>query len=296
MSAALAPIPPSRHPYADLLGAMSAALCALEVQSAVHVRALAGIDFDLPPGTPSVEDRAALLAAAPLYFASELERAGLLTTAELIAGLFASGTINQPLGPVAKLLHEFWRGRRERLDVNERDAIFARVLEAPHYDRLMRALCESIVVQAEGRDLGRQVVLASHAQSLASFLAQRVDPMAVIAARDIVRNINTALVFLRDRALQSAFAVSDLWRLVAIVGSQGGTVGGSPQVHVERGRSGQTVLLWLSEHYAESAIRLDPRRPEHAALTVAAHRWLASQPLADPSVQARVGMALLIDG
>lgn len=279
----LAPPPPAvrlppQHPYAALLGAVSVALGALDAHDVAYAQALAGIDFDLPEGAPNAEDRIQLNAAAPLYFASELERAGLLPTAELIAGLFVSGAIAQPLGPTANLLHAFWRGRRERMDADERNAIYARVIETPHFDRLMRVLCEGIIAQADGVDLREQVVVATHAQSFAAFLAQRVDPMASIAARDIVETLNTALVFLRDRKLQAAFAVNDLWRLVAIVGSQNGIPSGAAQQHVERGRSGQTVLLWLADHYADNAIRLDAAKPEDVEVIVAAQRWLASLP------------------
>jgi hypothetical protein len=283
------PPPPERapvpHPYAALLGAVSVALSALNRHEQAHATALAGIDFDLPEAAPTVEDRVQLDAAAPLYFASELERAGLLGTAELIAGLFVSGTITQPLGPTATLLHEFWRGRRARLDADERNAIFGRVIETPHFDRLMHALCEAIVAQADGVDLREQVLLATHAQGLAAFLAQRVDPMAAIAARDIVETINTALVFLRDRMLQAAFGVNDLWRLVAIVGSQNGVPAGMARQHLERGRNGQTVLLWLGQHVADSAIRFDPARPDDVAVIAAAQRWLASAPAATDPVR-----------
>jgi hypothetical protein len=287
----LAPPPPAvripaQHPYAALLGAVSVALSALDAherayaEASAYAQALAGIDFDLPEAAPTVEDRVQLNAAAPLYFASELERAQLLPTAELIAGLFVSGAITQPLGPTANLLHDFWRGRRERLGADERNAIYARVIETPHFDRLMRALCDAIVSQADGVDLREQVLVATHAQSLAAFLAQRVDPMAAITARDIVETINTALKFLRDRMLQAAFAVNDLWRLVAIVGSQNGIPAGMAQQHVERGRNGQTVLLWLGQHYADGAIRFDPAKPGDIEVIVAAQRWLASSPAA----------------
>lgn len=295
----LAPPPPAvrlakLHPYAELLGAVSVALGALDAHDVAYAQALAGIDFDLPEGAPNAEDRIQLNAAAPLYFASELERAGLLPTAELIAGLFVSGAITQPLGPTANLLHDFWRGRRERLDADERNAIYARVIETPHFDRLMRVLCEGIVAQADGDDLREQVVVATHAQSFAAFLAQRVDPMASIAARDIVETINTALVFLRDRKLQAAFAVHDLWRLVAIVGSQNGIPSGAPQQHVERGRSGQTVLLWLANHYADNAIRLDATKPEDVEVIVAAQRWLASPSVMSSSATSPSASALLM--
>lgn len=279
----LVPPPPDIrvHPsyeHATLLRAVATALAALERQETQLTRALELGDIDLPPGTPTAQDQAQLQAAAPLYFASELEAAGLLATAEQIAGLFASGTITQPLGPVAALLNSFWRNRRERLDANERGAIFARVIEAPHFDRLMGALCDAIVAQADGSDLREGVVLASTARNLGEFLAQRVDPMAAIAAREIVENINTVLKFMRDRMLQTAFAANSLWSLIAISGSAGSAA--AIQLHVDRGSAGQSVLLWLAEHFLDATPRLDPNRAADAELMGAAQRWSSSRPLA----------------
>src|SRR5205814_7420719 len=72
-------------------------------------KALADLgDIDLPDTAPTAQDAQNLEVIAPLYLASELEQAGLLRTAELIAGLFASGTIAQPLGPTSQLIASFW--------------------------------------------------------------------------------------------------------------------------------------------------------------------------------------------
>ncbi|QSX77009.1 hypothetical protein [Agrilutibacter solisilvae] len=284
----LAPPPPDicfypKQAYAALLHAVATALSALDAHDDGLARAMdLGDSIDLPPGAPNALDRAALQAAAPLYFASELEKAGLLPTADLVCGLFASGTVTQPLGPTAQLLHAFWRGRRERLDANEREAIFARVIEAPHFDVLMAGLCEALVAQADGSDLREGVTLSARAMSMGEFLAQRVDPMATLAARDIVATINTALGFLRDRLLQVAFGVNSLWALVAIARQQDGAPAGAGalQQHVEAGRSGQTVLLWLAEHFSETTPQLDLGDPAQRGAVEAAQRWLASRPLA----------------
>lgn len=281
----LAPPPPDlciqpRHEHADLLRAVATALSALDSHEHALARAFAVLgDIDLPPGAPNAQDRAQLQAAAPLYFASELESAGLLPTAELVAGLFASGAITQPLGPGAQLLNTFWRSRRERLEANERNAIFARVIEAPHFERLMGALCESIVAHADGSDLREGVALETTALGLGEFLAQRVDAMAAIAARDIVENINTALAFLRDRLVQAAFGVTSLWALVSIAGAAQGQGDGSIRNHVDRGRAGQTVLLWLAGHYSDQVPQLDPGNPADIEVIGAAQRWLSSRPL-----------------
>lgn len=283
-----------RHEHADLLRAVATALSALDT----HDQAFAlGLDelgaIDLPPGTPNALDRSQLQAAAPLYFSSELESAGLLPTAELVVGLFASGAITQPLGPTAQLLHAYWRGRRERLQTSERDAIFARVIEAPHFDRLMTALCQAIVAQADGSDLHEGVILETTAMNLGEFLAQRMDPMATIAARDIVENINTALAFLRDRLLQTAFAATSLWALLAVAGASKGQSDGAIRNHVERGRAGQIVLLWLADHYSAQAPQLKSNDPGDVEIIAAAQRWLSARPLTTAATS-RVAAALPI--
>ncbi|GAB3352918.1 hypothetical protein [Lysobacter tyrosinilyticus] len=270
----------------DLLRAVATALSAVATHEHAVARAMSLPDpgaIDLPDGAPNAMDAAQLQAAGPLYFAGELEQAGLLRCAELITGLFASGTITQPLGPIATQLNRFWRGRHERLEQAEREAIFARVLEPPHFERLMSAMCAAIVAEADGSDLREGVTLATTAQSLAEFLAQRVDPMASIAARDMVDTINSALGFLRDRMLQAAFGVHSLWSLLAVSANSGAQLGtasnaGDVQRHAERGRAGQSVLLWLASHYGESNIALDMTSTDDTALVMSAQRWLDAAP------------------
>ena len=276
--------PSPRHQHTPLLQAISTALATLDRHEAALSLAFAELGaIDLPPGAPRPEDRAQLQAAGPLYFASELNAAGVLATAELVAGLFASGAISQPLGPSAQLLHAYWRGRRQRLDDKERSALFSRVIEAPHFDRLMAALCSALLAQADSADLHEQVALSVAAQSLGEFLSQRVDSMASIAGREIVVNINEALVFLRDRLLQTAFGVRGLWQLIAVAGAAQGQTATSVLRRVDQGRAGQSVLLWLAAHYTEAAPRLDMSNAEDVEVVSAAQRWLGARPAVQAS-------------
>lgn len=293
----LAPPPPDvRVPWRPAHAGLLRALAFATSQVAGHERAvalaLAADDpgaIDLPDGAPNAMDAAQLRAAGPLYFAAELEAAGLLRCAELVAGLFASGAITQPLGPVAQSINTFWRGRRDRLEAGEREAIFNRVVEQPHFDRLMTALCRAIVAQADNADatgmrvdLREHVGLAASAQALAEFLAQRMDAMASIAVRDVIDTINAAIGFLRDRMLQTAFGTHSLWALVATASSRDGTTPGSAtdvQHHAERGRAGQSVLAWLAANYPSAALVLDPRTAADSDLMMAAQRWLDSAPM-----------------
>lgn len=261
----------SRHAHAGLLQALAVARQAAG-RGGGATRALSGLGSIELPDPEDAYDVSTLQAAAPLYFASELEAAGLLATAELVAGLFASGAITQPLGPAAQLVNTYWRNRRERLDEGERRAIFDRVVEAPYFVPLMRSLCQAIVAHADGTDVRERVVLGTAASAMAEFLGQRMDPMAGLAAGELVANIDQALGFLRDRMLQQAFGTRSLWQLVSVVGAAKGQGASLVQRHVDQGRSGQTVLLWLAGQGAASAPVVEPGDME---LIGAAQRWLA---------------------
>lgn len=292
----LAPPPPDvrlpwRPAHAGLLQALAFAAAQVDEHEHALARALVfDTGIDLPADRPGAMDAAHLRAAGPLYFAAELEAAGLLRCAELMAGLFASGTITQPLGPVAQSIHAFWRGRRERLQAAEREAIFERVLEPPHFERLMEALCRSILAQADNAgddglraDLYESVDLDTRAQALADFLARRMDAMASIAVRDVIDTINQAITFLRDRMLQAAFGTHSLWALVATAASADGATPGSAtsaEARAERGRAGQAVLAWLAAQHGRRGLALDPRDPAHVELIMAAQRWLSGAPAA----------------
>lgn len=305
-----APPPDVRLPWRPAHAGLLRALAFATTQVARHEQAVARAllfdpgAIDLPDGAPNAMDAAQLRAAAPLYFASELEAAGLLRCAELVAGLFASGAITQPLGPVAQSINTFWRGRRDRLDAGEREAIFDRVIEPPHFERLMDALCRAIVAQADNADgpglrpeLHEHVALAHGAQSLAAFLAQRVDAMASIAARDVVETINQAVAFLRDRMLQAAFGTHSLWALIATAPGQDGAApgdAGTVQRHADRGRAGQTVLAWLASNYQAGSLVLDPRDAADIELIMCAQRWLDGAPLRSPRPATGVAPSLPI--
>lgn len=292
----LAPPPPDvRVPWRPAHAGLLQALAFATSQVDGHERALASAlmfdpgAIDLPDSAPNAMDAAQLRAAGPLYFAAELEAAGLLRCAELVAGLFASGAITQPLGPVAQAISTFWRSRRERLAAGERAAIFARVIEPPHFDRLMGALCRAIVAQADNADgdgvrgdIREQVGLAASAQALAEFLAQRIDAMASIAVRDVIETINQAISFLRDRMLQVAFGTHSLWALVATAPAADGVTpvtATAVQRHAERGKAGQAVLAWLASNYQGISLALDPRDAAHVELMMSAQRWLDAAPL-----------------
>lgn len=240
-------------------------------------RALADLgDIELPDSAPTEEDARNLEVLAPLYLASELEQSGLLRTAELVAGLFASGAITQPLGPTAQLIAAFWQGRRERLNAEERATLFAQVFEPADFYPQMLALCDALADTVDHPprpgDVRARIVLEQAAGSLGAWLSPRVVGMAQFAATDIVTALSQATRFLRDRMLQGAFGVHDLWGLVGAVGRMQGQGAQQSRDRVELGRHGAEVLQWLARGVTR-AYAFDPASAEGQRLLASAEGW-----------------------
>lgn len=245
-------------------------------------------DIDLPPDAPADSDPTLLAPLGPLYLAHELESAGLLRTAELMAGLFASGVVQQPLGASGARMAAFWQQRRSRLDAEERRHILGQVFAAPAFYRAMQTLCESLValtgdVGLDGRpvpDVRHDVALQESAQALRSQLAPHAGGMAAYAARGILESLKEAVGFLRERDVQAAFGARDLWGLVATVGAARGVSAAEVRARVDLGRAGAIVIGWLVSR--DAATRVDAGSPNGQTIAAAAQRWLmARQRLAD---------------
>jgi len=233
-------------------------------------------DIELPDTAPTAEDAQHLEAMAPLYLAHELEQAGVLRTAELVAGLFASGAITQPLGPTAQLIAGFWKARHERLAAAEREQLFAQVFEPREFYPLMQALCDALAGQLDSPpragDVHARIALREAADALGGWLAPHAAGMALFAAQDIVQALSQATQFLRDRLLQTAFGAHDLWGLVAVAGAAQGLSATALRRRVELGREGAEVLGWLAKA-VPSAYAFDPAGADGQRLMAAAQGW-----------------------
>jgi hypothetical protein len=251
-------------------------------------------DIDLPDTAPTAEDAHNLEALGPLYLASELEQAGLLRTAELVAGLFASGSITQPLGPTAQLIAKFWQGRRERLSAEERQHLFAQVFDPAGFYPLMQALCTALAgtldTPPRPGDVHAQVQVREAADTLGGWLAPHAAGMAQFAANDIVGALSQATHFLRDRMLQAAFGVHDLWGLVEAVGRAQGTSATQARQRVELGRHGADVLSWLAGAVTQ-AYAFDPASAAGQQLMTSAEGWLMAWSALDVHEQPRDALA-----
>jgi hypothetical protein len=267
----------------DLDLAVAHALSIVDRHERGRARALAELgDIQLPEGPAGGAAAAAdLEPLGPFYLAYELELAGLLRTAELLAGLFASGSITAPLGAAAKQLAAFWQDRRNRLAPQERLELFQHVFEPPYFDRLLAAVMQTIASLGDHLqvpDWHEAALLEQGGEQLIEFLGSRAGGMVSFAAHDITNTIDTALSFMRNPELLRAFGVRDLWELVQYAaGENGGTTLAELQRHVDLGKSGQVILSWLAESARAGSLHLDSSTPGVSRLAAAAQTWLAAE-------------------
>lgn len=260
---------------------LAKALAALDLHEARAVVALAELgDIELPEGEGLAGQAERLAPLGPFYLAYQLEQAGLLRAAELIAGLYASGSITASIDTAGPLIHRWWQERRQRLSEAERSHLFASVFEQPQCDRLLEAVMSSLVAladHADAPDLRKAVALEQSCLELADFLQARAGGMVAYASRDIVSAINQAIRFMKDPNLLAAFAVRNLWDLVRTADGGDRQATASIPAHLDMGRSGQTVLLWLAEAARSGSFRLDAADAGARGLALAAAAWLQAQ-------------------
>jgi len=237
-------------------------------------------EIDLPAGAPTTADAAALEPLGPFYLAAQLEAAGVLRTAESVAGLYASGAITAELGEVGERIRRFWQERRGRLTEPERRQLLEGVFEAPHFDRMQAAVARALADHADNGaavDWRESARLEQAGQQLALFLVERSGGMVGYAARETVAALGEAVAFLREPKLQAAFSVRSLWALVRVAAPPEATGADDAATCVDRGRSGQALLAWLCGAARSGRWTVDPRTPEAQALIAAAERWLLAQ-------------------
>lgn len=247
-------------------------------------------DIELPPADDEQPDASLLAPLGPLYLAHELLAAGLLRTAERVAGLFASGAIQQPLGEAGADIAVFWQERRRRLSADEQQHLLAPIFGDGAFEAALQAVCDGLVALADNRgfdgrpldDVREDVRLQQAAADLRQLLARHAGGMAAYAAHGIVESLQQAARFLGRRTLQAAFGVTDLWGLLAA----GGDVPAARlRSHVERGRAGAVVVGWVAAADASTPVQVhgEPGR----TLLAAAERWLlARERRAAPKVAA----------
>lgn len=293
-------LPQAMHADGDNLTVTLAQAFALANQADAQAIVLALTelgDIELPDTTPSsAEDQAQIRAIAPLYLASQLEEAGLISAVETLSAVAMSGAIRVDLGPAAEFIEGFWQQRNERFHENERRALFTRffgmdrsqvysnptsVRGVPNeaFENLMIDLAESLYKLDEntmGTNFGsvhsqNRAIMA--ARSLAENLLNNGGGMTAFAAKEILGTIQAAVQILQQPMVQRAFSSRSLWGTVRAISRRYLNRDVETSDYVTRGKSGLILLSWL----ADSLAHLGEGRPlitvDHPVVG-AATEWL----------------------
>jgi hypothetical protein len=147
-----------------------------------------------------------LEAAAALYSGSQLEQLDPFALVDRLVELWMRGGV--PTGATSsasRRLDSFWLHRAERLDAEERRAIYARVFDED-FDERWVALVASLV-QSDGD-------AADRAADVRGVLNAGVDETVLLAAPLLIAHLREALEILDDPEILNAYGARDIWQLV----------------------------------------------------------------------------------
>lgn len=219
--------------------------------------------IDLPPfgagegGAPTV---AGLRGMSALYLQAELEQAGIIPVAELLAREW--GSLDLTSNEAAELLEEFARRSRDWYDRDGRDRIFARLFGLGRmagetagaanrgFENRLASVCLSLVKHGDGWRFGEQPSASRDAglrhagRALLADLAPRESDNTLLAGRRIQQQLQLAIEVLQHPAIGALFGARGLWdTLRRVLGAD------APDFArvLDRGQSGQRIMLWLAD-------------------------------------------------
>lgn len=224
------------------------------------------IGIELPEPAAARVDRAQLRALASLYLAADLETPGIIAAVESLAGLSASGAIQIDLGGADPLVAAWWRGRNDRLTVEERNAFFARLFgtssgpvaadtgrNARFEDRALE-LAEALVKLEEGGGMDpsggirAQSRVRNAARNLSHNLSDHSGGATAFIAGEVMATLKDAFAVLSHPAMRGAFRARDLWDVVRGIARAGGQLQlPDSQPYVRRGKAGMILIAWLAD-------------------------------------------------
>lgn len=255
------------------------------------------LKLNLPPlagpgANVNAPDAAALRVLAALYLQAELEQAGVIPVAEVLAQSRYSLRLTDVA--TARKLDEFAQLSRDWLDRNQRNQVFARAfglgagaetaegrLINRSFQQRFAAFCSALTQTQEDARWGqapgvtRLALARQMTLELLFNLGQRYTGHTAGATRRIHEQMQKALSLLNQPGLRSFFLARDLWDLLRqILGDTAPDFGRL----LTRGQSGQRLLHWLASVavQAQTDNSLQWLKGADPSVFVWAGQWLAA--------------------
>jgi len=215
--------------------------------------------LDLPPvNGPATLTAASLRILAALYLESELEQAGIIAVAEILADArMQLGAID---AGAARKLDAFAQKKRAWYDRPSRELVFARVFgtggratrdegaAVNHpFSQLFATFCASVARFSVLRD---ETAVRRTANDLLNNLSSRQSGNTLYAGRQIEEELRAAIDILGDASIGAQFQARGMWDLLRKLLDDG-----TPDLGriLDRGRSGLRILHWMSGELPELA-------------------------------------------
>jgi hypothetical protein len=255
--------------------------------------------LDLPPvNGPTTLTPASLRIMAALYFEAELEQAGIIAVAEILADARMSlGTID---ASAARKLDDFAQKTRGWYDRPSREMIFARVFgiggratrdegaAVNHaFSQVFATFCAAVQRYGVLRD---ETAVRRTANDLLNNVSSRQFGNTLYAGRKIDEELRAAIAILGDASIGARFQARGMWDLLRhLLGDDTPDLGRI----LNRARAGLRVLTWISSELSELA-RTSPSRvlvPANHEIFAWCAQWLDASGLSVPSPIERRAMA-----
>ena len=217
--------------------------------------------MDLPRMVPGSIRRGELRAVATLFWAAQIERAGLPRFTEALAEQFVHGRLMTTNSAGGRALMTYYRDRNDRHGAAERQAIYSRLFGGPghaepndEFVSLWTALVQAMVPasrQPASVPTHVRAGVAAAANALMANLAPRSAGSTRFDAERILAHIRLSLRLLRDREVRfllggaSPFEIIR-WHSPHLLGESI-----EPGPWIARARAGAELLRWLADHLPE---------------------------------------------
>jgi hypothetical protein len=152
-----------------------------------------------------------------LYWAFELEQAGLVPFVEALAEGIVRGTLVLPIGAAATPLVAWWRGREYRFGAAERRALFERLFDESFRQRFQVMVDALVRIGRAGTTEGIGLLearAAAVARDLGASLSDGGTGIAAFAARNLLEQVRASLKLLQHPDLVTALGGGGPWSLV----------------------------------------------------------------------------------
>jgi hypothetical protein len=262
--------------------------------------------LDLPalgPGSGEAPTPAAVRVFGSMYLAAELEQAGVVPIAELLAA--QRDTFNLTSYTAAAKLDDFATRQHQWYDRAGRVQLYARLfglgpgatndtgaLTNREFGSLLASLCRALAVYARispgaGLVAGLEAPVEKSAQMLLANIASRSLGNTLLAARRIEDQVRYAVDILRDPAICALVGARTLQQTILnILGNDAPDV----QRLLDAGAAGQKVIEWLAT--AMARLNADAQQGPFMTLgdpvSVSATLWLNANGLASSQQQQQV--------